>query len=470
MSQMNLQILTQLTGDPFADTGGLVLKYLSENEPTKGKSLPELIEWLADKYVRQWDAKINAYFLNSTITQGVYKGEEKMTKTLEYFRDLLADRLSGKEGWCRITGQFGKLYPAGRDNHILSGSGTYINFHAGFEPGLYLSKEVIVRMFAVPFGTMQLGDKIALVYTNVEVANEFLVGSICRNNIDAPGKGLGKSVLKSEFTNPTNALFAFAHGLWNDLRFTFRTEGVQKEGVQINLMHFTNFATKPDIQLYAMPGKVFEFYVSCLDPAYQTAWERFARAHHRSSQYKDAQFNADTQIWTAKKESFELKDYQNWRNPVYQNLLFGQSIVGLLRRWCKSHPFPFSLIKDYLIHLRNMEKHTIEVVRRAADFIVEDDNDNIKKALGKINGAKYPHHLRSFFTALDIKNYKRGANDPLFRVEDFTEYLFGDTANWRETRDVLLIAIYEKLHEQKKIVDVSDPTDQEDDIDTETQN
>lgn len=117
-----------------------------------------------------------------------------------------------------------------------------------------------------------------------------------------------------------------------------------------------------------------------------------------------------------------------------------------------------------------MEKHTIEVIRRAADFIVEGDNDNIKNALGKINGAKYPHQLRSFFTALDIKNYKHGANDPLFRVEDFTEYLFGDTANWREIRDVLLIAIYEKLHEQKKAVDVPDPTDQEDDTDTQTQN
>ena len=32
--------------------------------------------------------------------------------------------------------------------------------------------------------------------------------------------------------------------------------------------------------------------------------------------------------------------------------------------------------------------------------------------------------------------------------KDYTDYLFPDTDSWKETRDVLLIAIYERLHDR----------------------
>jgi CRISPR-associated protein Cst1 len=50
---------------------------------------------------------------------------------------------------------------------------------------------------------------------------------------------------------------------------------------------------------------------------------------------------------------------------------------------------------------------------------------------------------------LTEENYERDGQAPLINLQDYSEYLFPDGVNWREIRDVLLIAIYERLHALK---------------------
>src|SRR5579859_7840835 len=130
ISITNIDWLTHPTGDPFADTGGYVIKYLSEKFPEK--NVLELIEYIAKIYVNRWGAKINPFFLNSAITQPAFKGDTKIKETLKYFKSLLEEKDYVEEGYCRISGQKTKLFKAGRDNSIMSGSGTFVNFHHSF--------------------------------------------------------------------------------------------------------------------------------------------------------------------------------------------------------------------------------------------------------------------------------------------------------------------------------------------------
>ena len=79
----------------------------------------------------------------------------------------------------------------------------------------------------------------------------------------------------------------------------------------------------------------------------------------------------------------------------------------------------------------------------------------------KLNSINSAFLLRRFILKIVEKNYAVGNEEAIVTVEDYTNYLFPETRSWMETRDVLLIYIYQMLHERKIKVDI-DETDVED--------
>lgn len=448
------QAFTQPTGDPFADVGGYVIAYMSEHEAFRHLSLSELIGKVTDIYVHKWDAKLNALFLNSTITQGAFDSNRKVSETVIYFQKLLNDELISKDGYCRISGQSAHLYKAGRDNHILSGSGTFVNFYASFEPGLYLSKEVIVRIFFVALGIVKLGDKIALIYSNNQSVTDYFVQENCRRNLlnltSAPEPGL----LSSEFTNPANALFGFAEQCISKMpdALAFNAEsGITGRDTDLNLLHFTNFGAGPAIDLYALPTSIFRFYASCLTIHNREDWQHFVRSYYSSSKFKTAKYRPNTNAWIDDKgKTVEQETYKNWRNRIYQKLLEGKPLHDEFISWLwkRKQRLGMTIVDNYQLRVRNMEKRTLEKIKQLADFItVSRSEDDILKDVTKLNGCKNPNDVRQLLLRLVKRNYDANAKEPILTVEDYAYYLFPDGIGWKEVRDVLLIAVYQKMHE-----------------------
>ncbi|HRP33185.1 MAG TPA: type I-B CRISPR-associated protein Cas8b1/Cst1 [Agriterribacter sp.] len=465
-NRIEISWLINPTGDPFADTGGFVIKYLWALPHLKDKDILNLIEYVANIYVNKWGGKLHAFFLNSTITQPAFKGQRKIDETLKYYKGLIEEAIPFQEGYCRISGRKTKLFPAGRDNHILSGSGTFVNFHHNFEPGLFLSKEMIIRMFFVPLGLIQLSDKVAMLTSNYEKVTEFFVERNCIQNLQAIGSGISEGVLKSEFNNPANALFNFADSYLNT-HLKNLLDGDEEvlfnaADVTLNLYHFTNFGASPEVNIYVLESKVFKFYAFCNRIKIKEQWSKFLRSNYKNSKFKGALYNEEKEEWNNKNEEIEFEVYKIWRNIVLENLLNGNSILGSILRWNVNHPFPFIIVEKYQTIIKNMEKRTIDKIKQIADFIVIDrDIDFITKGIKRLNGEKSPQGLRQFLLKLNSENYKNEAPDPLITVQDYVEYLFPDGGNWREIRDILLIAIYEKLHETNKTVDVPILEDEE---------
>ncbi|MGD9556400.1 MAG: hypothetical protein AB7V25_05240 [Mangrovibacterium sp.] len=129
--------LTRPTGDPFADAGGFAIEYLSGKFPEK--DILELINYITKIYVEKWNGKLNAFFLNSKITQPAFQGARKIEETNKYFEALIRETELFEIGFCRITGRETKLFFGGRDNSIMTGSGTLINFLHFFQNGISLS-------------------------------------------------------------------------------------------------------------------------------------------------------------------------------------------------------------------------------------------------------------------------------------------------------------------------------------------
>ncbi len=259
-------LLTTPTGDPFADVGGYVIETLWEDPKLKDKAILQLIEYVANIYINQWNANLHAFFLNSKITQPAFDSKRKLAETMAYYQSIINETAHSQIGYCRISGQKTKLFAAGRDNHILSGSSTFINFHHGFESGLYLSKEIIIRFFFVPLGVTQLGDKIGLISSNNSVVAKYYVQQLINGpdgHLTALGRGLASGVARSDYGIVANALFSFADSCIKNIRTAvfarFDENVVEVRDTTLSLYHFTNFGAKPEVIMYQLPATVFGF-------------------------------------------------------------------------------------------------------------------------------------------------------------------------------------------------------------------
>ncbi|QEC69320.1 type I-B CRISPR-associated protein Cas8b1/Cst1 [Panacibacter ginsenosidivorans] len=455
-NQLEINWLTHPTGDSFADIGGFVIEYLQKKKPDK--SILELIEEVTNIYVKKWDNNLHSFFLNSTITHNSNKGQKGINKTIAFYKGLF-DGKDAEDGYCRITGQKGKVFQGTRDNHIMSGSATLINFHHGFESGIRLSKEALIRIFFVPLGVEQLGDKVAVLTSNNEGITRHFVQRNVDNNFRDIASGISKSIQRSEFSNPANALFEYANQCIENVKtvtFDEDTGRSKTQGTTLNLFHFTNFGASPTINLITLPASVFAFYAYCIRE-HKKEWQSFIFRQYSNSKFKNAQFDDVSKSWFNNKEEVDYSTFKVWRNSVFEALLNGngQIIRKAFLAHSKSRILNFKIIEQYQINIQNMDKRTLTKIKELADFIVNDrSDDEIKKSMTRLNGSKSSNGLRYFLLKLADKNYKDGNDEPLFSIDEYVEYLFPDGTYWNEIRDLLLIAIYQKLHETNKKIEV----------------
>lgn len=446
--------LTRPTGDPFADAGGFAIENFSEKFTEK--DILELIRYVTkDIYISTWKGKLHSYYHGSKITNPSIKTDEaKIEGTMKMFENIITEREEAKIGFCRISGRETKLYSLGRESMMLAGSGGFINFHHFFDDGLKMSKEIVIRMFFMPLGTILLQGKIALLYSNNLDAVKFWVKDNCSKNVSRIGKNLqneeDEGALKSEFTKIPNALFSFVDKLLS------RTPNIQND-TSLILYHCSNFITKSELQIYQLPAKVFIFYRTCLQPRFCEDWQKFVRSHYFDSKHKGAKYNHQTEkfefVKSKETEIIDQNDYRQWFNRILNKLLIDENIRPEILRWSRKHPFKFEIVSIYQQNIIGMKKETIKKIKELSAFLVrEEDADKIKKRIKALDGAKNASALRRFILKdVVAANYTAGNDDPIVSVDDYVNYLFPDGSYWAEIRDILLIAIYQELHDRDLI-------------------
>ena len=450
-SKININWFTRKTGDPFADIGGTVIKLLFEQK--EHQDILKLIDEISKIFVHNWNAKLNAFFLNSKITQPAFKGEKKITETAKYFRQLINDELPFEEGYCRILGEKTKLFHSGRDNNIMVGSGTFINFHHAFQYGLMLSKEALIRLFFVPFGCVQLTDKVALLQSNDEEINEYFVQKNIEDNQANIGKNREVGINRWAYKSPSSALFDFAqHWIINVKDYAI------EESVELNLYHFTNFGASPEVVLYNFSAALFEFYKKVQHRTLQKDWQRFANSYFKQ---KNAEYNFERNLFnvTEKKvtTSVDYQGFKEWYNSIYESLLSGKPILKAMLNWVykKRRPLNFEIVKLYQQNLRNMKTKTLQIIERIADYVLQDTNST-KQNIRSLQTPTKPHAFRKALRRLVEKNHLQRNPEPLFTFEEYALELFPDGTYWQEIQDLLLIALFQKMHEKEIWFDESD--------------
>ena len=105
-----------------------------------------------------------------------------------------------------------------------------------------------------------------------------------------------------------------------------------------------------------------------------------------------------------------------------------------------------------------MKKSTLDKISEIADYLVSSDADKIKKRLNalRLNVSK-PHELRRFLIKTIGEYYlEKNPNKSLISLEEFVTDLFPDGSWGMEIRDLLLVAVYEKLCAQNIAVELEE--------------
>ncbi len=451
--------ITRPTGDPFVDAGGYALEVFSNLFPDD--DILELIMRATDIYVDRWNAKINAFFLNSKITQPSFKGNAKKIETEKYFKSLI-NNIGGHIGYCRVTGKRTYVFPAGRDNSVLSGSGTFINFNHGFESGLMVSKEVLIRYFFLPFACMQLQGKIALISSNSLEISKYFSQEICKDNFVAIANNSSDGIKKAKSYNPVTSLFRYTDMIITKSKLEFDDNNDDS----LTLYHFTNLGQKPTLDIYQLPFQTLRFYAFTQKGKYRDSWNAFVNTYYyaKDYSYEDGKYYVTTGKKNLKKTEIDKSTYTNWGNRVYDDLVADRSLTHKFFVYEKEHQLDFNIIKTYEIKVRNMRKETVEKIEQMADFIMSsNDTDGVSKAIKKLYGISSSSLLRRFVIKdIVAKNYEDGNKDAIVSVNDYVKYLFPDTESWKETRDLLLIAIFERLHKDHEKILILDEDGEDD--------
>lgn len=453
---LNIDWLTKRTGDPFADIGGYVIQDLISRR--QENDILKLIAYAADIFVNNWGAKVHPFFLNSSITQNAYKGQEKINKTLEYFKNLILETIPFEEGYCRILGEKTHLFVGGRNNHILSGSSTYLNFHHSFQTGTMLSKEAIIRMFFVPLGSIQLGSKIGLIHSNdTDLTKDFVIENISEH-LNRVASRIATGINKHPSNFPESALFDFA--------LEWIRDSNSNENTEINLYHFTNFGASPEIELYNFSSPLYDFLRKVQHRTTKQSWDKFAWSYFWN---KNAQYIIDESVFesSSKKETLFInyEEYKSWKNLLYEKLLSNTSILPQMLSWVskKRKPLNAKIINLYATKLLSMNAKTLEIIDRIAEYIMSDPS-NLKRNIQSFRTPSKAYVFRNVLRRLAEKNLAEKNPKPLFSMEEYAIELVPDGTYWQEIRSLLLIAIYQKMHERQIWVDGEDLEIIEDEI------
>jgi len=449
-STIDYEWLFKPTGDPFANAGGYALKVFAETFPND--DILRLIRRATDIYVDKWDSKLNTFFLNSKITQPAFKPEQKKEETLKYFKSLINNE-NAKNGYCRISGRETSVFAAGRDNSVLSGSGKFVNFHHGFDNGIMLSKEILIRLFFLPLAVNLLNGKVCVIDSSNQDISERFASDNCKNVFSEIAQKCSEGVIKSPSAAPSTELFRFAD------KIIKACDETDDKDYSLNLYLFTNFGAKPELDIYILPFEGMDFYRFVNKAKYKDDWLKFI-----STKFFCYNTKTKKREWAGDNSEIGENEFKYWKNSVYENFINGKSILSDILLWSKNNIFNFDIVKYYELKVRKMKKETIQKVEQMADFIFEgNDKFSIEKAVKKLYAVDSSYDLRRYVIKdIVAKYYEKHADDKqaIVTVDDYANYLFPDTDSWKETRDVLIIALFQKLHAQNMNIEIEDDNQQ----------
>ena len=439
--------------DPFVTSGLIAIEVLTGKpyEKCSREDLESLVEQIVPHYLtKSFQRELYSLFPNGTYVNPSIK--DKKGKSTEFLINLISSRDNDvpKSETCQLCGRPAKSKPYAKDIIPLVGSGKSVNFFPSLQAGIYVCPRCILAIHIAPITLCKIGGKPALVSSSdydllqyyVKEAISELHKKIAANSLI---NGETSAILDYGYRSPANAIF--------NLAYKFGTEYVDKDQCNKRSRNETIVVYRIDnylqggkgVTIYKLPSGTFSFIAKLMHGHSKKNWFSFIGRHYEGKHKKDE----------------DIKKI-GW-NRIHNKLLNGESILREFRNdWMKQiknanseknkditiEPVSYRVIETYMHEVRAMHKERLEKIKTFADSISDIIEPSPKKRINGLISAKTVEEFRNQLRLIMADAQKSESKKPLIGFDDFTMILIpGDYRGWTEIRDLIIIRIYENLHD-----------------------
>ncbi len=457
-----MPIYEKLMGNPFVDAGVCgICEWLGRNvqpEQITKDDLEQVVNDIAP--IMQSKAgwgNLHSIFPNSVLTNPAFSKRDRVELLKVEFKEYLDTICELNEaGNCIGCGRRNANISLSKTNVPLTGSGTLRNFFPAFANGAEYCTACALAIQLSPLVFLATAGKFLTLHSNSWKAlrswSRLCVTAIRNQQLQQDINGC----FNPGYKNPRNGIFYMTREMlqYQEMRTS--------EDVSMQVYCWTNYNQGPELEVFYMPAPVFKFLRHVYQSGFNKAWQEIVRCGYLVN-------------WD-KVESED--DYKNRTNRVYENLLQDISILGFfLNRRHRKPRGNWELLSLYFKEVRSMEITRLEKIKQVGNLIAECIKESgSDKRLTRLERAKSYEACRTVLLYIIRERIKLGAEKPLFSLDDYMEHLFPENEDfsatpWRETRDLLLFRIYEKLHnwlQEKGFVDFDEDEDDTSNLDNES--
>ncbi len=402
-----------------------------EPEDIEDYDVKDMIDEITDLYIKDgWQKIMYSIFPGSKLTNPSVK--DKKGEYKKYLNELLSEvTILGREGNCIACGRRNSSRQFLKAQVPLTGSGDFVNFFSYGKMGADYCASCVLSIQFAPLVFYKVGNLVCLQSNNKEVEGIYARKCIDLINIQKSSKKY-TGCNDEGFTNPVNALFHLA----TSIILTYDRRDWHKDNTNIRLYCFTNFNQPPidNLSIYDMPDKIFKFLAYSLQHQEKDNWIKIIKRGYR----------------VTKKSALEDEEkYKNVRNDIYERLLLGRSI---LRYFIEDNErktlVGWNFLEYYMKEVRDMDEKRLETIKRVSDSIADliKMRGNTRRLI-QLETAKSYSDLRNVLRLIIKDRISESLENPLFTLDEYEKNLFPDgNLSWKETQDLIIFRLYERLH------------------------
>ena len=465
-----MPIYEKLMGNPFVDAGvSGICEWLGRSlqpEQITKQDLKKMVEeyvYLAEN----WEKWNSIFTQNHVLTNSSIKKEQRVPKfrglLLKYCKQIQELSFTGDCMGCgrRDVGETSLL---DKTDVPLTG-GKHNNFLPVFSEG---AGYCAACGFAIQFLPLSLvatgknGGRFLMFHSQSWELMQIWTARCVKGVNEQYSQKQNGGCFRPDYENSRNGLFYMVREMIIELNKMQLYDEIADKDVSMEVYSFTNNNQYPDIEIFYIPSPVFKFLCSAEQNPYKDAWYEIVRIG-----YVKGKFEAD---------------YKKQKNLVYEYLLEDRSIRSFfLSRRYQKHRGNWELYSLYLQKVRNMKPERIDKIKEVGDLIAKSIRKSGKRGKSRLrdfaDANTYAECRSILLRIFEDRIYRHKEPEPMFSFKDCVEFIFISSENaqswsdelddgeldeeqkeqliharsdsvifWRETRDLLLFRIYEKLH------------------------
>jgi CRISPR-associated protein Cst1 len=350
---------------------------------------------------------------------------------------------------------------------MINGRGI-INFSPMGEAGLPVSAEILLAIHAMPLGCMVTqGGLLAPESDNVELMFELVQANYVQNQ---KFMNLADQNDYDKLPNQSSYKTHLMDNLMNILTQQDLKQDEDYRAPSVNAYHFSNYGTNARMTVLSLPSSTLQFVWEAQQGARGKVWEHIikggrteAKPQSEELKQKSPKLTQRNLIW---EDIFDLpEDARRFlrtyflRQPLKQ---FKQDPRANYNSFSQADLISWDLTALFLKRIMNMEKTRIDQIRilgdRLADYIRQNNDRKLLRTLYQ----ERRYHLFRMALLRAMKDFSRQApegSEPLVSYDGyvgiFEEGGEFERIDWNLARDLLLIRIFEQLHHQGYLAQVS---------------